>query len=199
MSCSSPMSDPARRARRRGCRYRNGRRDLRPGLLAQLGGGLGLERERRRAIELVGDQAEEDLADPRRGERRAEFLVDRAVGLGDPLGDDPLARDQSGQGLRLALRADRQHAARFLVRRQGAGAEDAVAEQRPEGRGDLRVQRRRAGRRVGGRLDLGEDLRPELPGRPDVFAEVFESAPPWRSSPSGRRADRPARGSAPDR
>ncbi len=37
--------------------------DLATGLLAKRGGGLGLERERRRAVELVGDQAEEDLAD----------------------------------------------------------------------------------------------------------------------------------------
>ena len=72
--------------------------DARPRLLAEPGGGLGLEGERRRAVELVGDQAEEDLADPRRGERRAEFLVDRPVGLDDPLGDDPLARDQRGPG-----------------------------------------------------------------------------------------------------
>ena len=148
--------------------------DARPRRLAGGGGGLGLEGERRRAVELVGDQPEEDLADPRRGERRAELLEDRPVGLDHPLGDDPLARDQPGAGRRLALLADRQRAG--SIPRWGAAsrAEDAVAGERPERRGDLRVQLVPPGGRVGGRLELGEDLGPELPGRPDVLAQLLE-------------------------
>ena len=54
--------------------------------------------------------------------------------------------------------------------------------ERPERRGDLRVQVVAPLGRVGGRLELDEGLGPQLPGRPDVLAEVLESGRPWRWS-----------------
>ena len=72
-------------------------------LLAEPGRGLGLVRQRRRARRACSAiKLEEDLADPRRGEGRAELLGDRPVGLDDPLGDDPVARHEPGRGARLA-------------------------------------------------------------------------------------------------
>ena len=78
MSCSSPIVCP--------CSTSTSPRRVRvvmvgdavPRLFAKLGGGLGLEGQVGVPIQLIGDQAEEDLADPRRGEDRAELLIDRA-------------------------------------------------------------------------------------------------------------------------
>ena len=59
--------------------------------LAEQGGLFLLVAQRRSAVEPLGDELEQDLADPRRGERGDEFFRDRTVGLDDPLGNDPLA------------------------------------------------------------------------------------------------------------
>ena len=140
--------------------------------------------KRRRAIQLIGDQIEQDLADARRGERRAEFLVDRPVGLDDPLGHDPIARHQAGGGARLA-RVRGSTAARLdsSLAWQRAGAENAIAEQaaRTPGRSA------RAGCRAARAYrwpPSGRDSSRASASRLDrqVLAQVLEAVRPWRSA-----------------
>ena len=133
-------------------------------------------------VEAIGDQAEEDLADPRRGEGRAEFLVDRPVGLDHPLGDDPLARDQSGLRAGLCPLADRQGPARFLVGRQGARC-------RARRRGSAAGMPRRSAR-ARCRAARGCRWPTSARGRPRAAAPGGRGrcrggpriGPPWRSS-----------------
>jgi hypothetical protein len=124
---------------------------------------------------VAADQLNQGLADPFRGKGRAKLLVDRAFGFENPFRNDAIASDYPDFGLGLVRGADRQLAARFLVGRQGAGPEHSVADQGSERRHDLSVEIVAPLRGVGGRLEIEVCLGRQLPGRPDVFAEIIET------------------------
>ena len=127
--------------------------DLAPGLVALPAVVCSLVGQGGRSIEPVGDEPEEDLAEPRCGERRDEVAETGPSGLAIRSGTT------RSRGTRWALAGGgpmpctARSATGLLVAGKGVGAEHAVAEERCERLAELGVQVVAALGRVGGRLE----------------------------------------------
>ena len=144
-------------------------------IFPKLRSGISFVLQGRHVIQLTGDQAEKDLADPRGREDRAKLLIYRPLRLDDPLRDHAIARHWPGRRNRVARFPDRQKPTRLLVGGQSVGPENAIAQHGRERARDLSMQVVAALGSVGRCLEIEVALGRQLPDRSNIFVQVFKS------------------------